>query len=112
MQYRLRRQVESKIVFRGEGAEEVMTRYRPVRVCARAMDVDTDGETVKDVRIYGGCPGQANALPALVKGMKIDEAISRLRGIRCRSGTSCADQLGRILEQERDEHRAKKVILL
>lgn len=90
----------------------MMVRYAPARVCARLMDVDTDGETVKDVKIYGGCPGQANALPRLVKGLKIDDAIDRLRGVKCRNGTSCADQLGRILEHERDEHRNKSVILL
>ena len=69
------------------------------------MDVETDGDTVIDVKVHGGCRGQANALPRLVKGMKLDDAISRLRGVQCRGGTSCADQLGRVLEKERDRLR-------
>ena len=68
------------------------------------MDVDTDGKTVGDIVIYGGCPGQAKALPKLVKGMTLDEAIKRLRGVNCRRGTSCADQLGRILEREKEDY--------
>lgn len=78
-----------------------MRRYYTAGVCARVMDVETDGQTVLDVRILGGCRGQANVLPRLVKGMKLDEAIEKLRGVQCRAGTSCADQLGRILEQEK-----------
>lgn len=76
-------------------------RYYTTGVCAQIMDVKTDGETVQDVKIYGGCRGQANAIPRLVNGMTLDEAIGRLRGVECRNGTSCADQLGRILEQEK-----------
>ena len=78
-----------------------MRRYYTAGVCARVMDVETDGKTVLDVRILGGCRGQANVIPRLVNGMKLDEAIEKLRGVQCRSGTSCADQLGRILEQEK-----------
>ena len=37
--------------------------------------------------------------------MRLDEAIARLRGVQCRNGTSCANQLGRVLEQERDSAR-------
>jgi len=87
-----------------------MRRYYTQGVCARMMDVDTDGETVLDVRVYGGCRGQADALHRLVTGMKLDDAISKLRGVECRNGTSCADQLGRILEHERDRMRDRTII--
>lgn len=80
-------------------------RYRTTGVCARTIDVETDGVTVQAVKIHGGCRGQAAALPRLVEGMSLDEAIRRLRGVQCRGGTSCADQLGRALEQERDRLR-------
>lgn len=83
----------------------MLRRYLTVGVCAKAMEVDTDGETVRDVVIHGGCRGQARVLPALLRGMRLDEAIARLRGVQCRNGTSCADQLGRVLEQERDAIR-------
>ena len=79
-----------------------MRRYLTTGVCAKVMEVDTDGETVNDVRIYGGCRGQGNALARFVVGMKLVDAIPKLRGVECQRGTSCADQLGRILEQERE----------
>jgi len=90
-----------------------VTRYMTKGVCARVMDVETDGKTVGDVVLYGGCRGQAQALPRLVKGLALDDAIARLKGVVCRGGTSCSDQLARILEHERDAHRKsrRKLIL-
>lgn len=85
-----------------------MRRYATVGVCPKTIDVDTDGTTIADVRINGGCRGQAQALPALLRGMRVDDAISRLRGLQCRNGTSCADQIARILEQERKPNEQKK----
>ena len=76
-------------------------RYYTTGVCAQIMDVKTDGETVQDVKIYGGCRGQVNAIPRLGIGHKVEDVIAMLKGIQCRNGTSCADQLGRILEQEK-----------
>lgn len=77
-------------------------RYATQGVCARAMEVETDGEKVLSVRIHGGCRGQANVLKRLVEGEKLDDIIPKLRGVQCRNGTSCADMLGRVLEQERE----------
>lgn len=84
----------------------MMRKYHVYGVCAKTIDVDTDGDTVLDAKVHGGCRGQANALPRLVRGMKLDEAIRKLRGVQCRNGTSCADQLGRVLEKERDRLRS------
>lgn len=85
-----------------------MKYYRTKGVCARTIGVDTDGKTIKDVVIIGGCRGQANALPQLVRGREVDDVISRLKGVGCRyyedGVTSCADQLARILEQEKAAH--------
>ncbi|WP_243688682.1 TSCPD domain-containing protein [Geotalea toluenoxydans] len=39
------------------------------------------------------------AVGALVKGMAVEEAIRRLKGIACQGDTSCPDQLARALEQ-------------
>ena len=35
----------------------------------------------------------------LVVGRKVEEVISLLKGIQCRNGTSCPDQLAQALEQ-------------
>ena len=64
--------------------------------CSRAIDVSIDDDgRITGVRFVGGCQGIA----ALVRGLKADEAISRLKGIRCGSKpTSCPDQLALALE--------------
>ena len=48
----------------------------------------------------------ADAMETLrVKGMKVDEAISRLKGIDCGGrGTSCPDQLAKALEQMKTQN--------
>ena len=68
--------------------------YRPLGVCAQMINVELDGDTVKAVSFIGGCSGNTQGVASLVKGMNVDEAISRLQGIRCGfKSTSCPDQL-------------------
>ncbi|MDA8430177.1 MAG: TIGR03905 family TSCPD domain-containing protein [Geobacteraceae bacterium] len=45
-----------------------------------------------------GCAGNTQAVAALVKGMPVEEAVRRLKGIACQGDTSCPDQLARALE--------------
>ena len=70
-------------------------------VCSKQIDIDIDVKTKTIVggRYYRGCSGNAQGIMALVKGMKIDEAISKLEGINCAGrGTSCPDQLAKVLK--------------
>lgn len=74
--------------------------YEPKGVCSRKIIIETEGDTIKSVRFIGGCAGNTQGVAALLVGMKIDEAISRLKGIDCGGrGTSCPDQLARALEE-------------
>lgn len=68
--------------------------------CSRAIDVSIDDDgRITGVRFVGGCHGNLQGIAALVRGLKADEAISRLKGIRCGSKpTSCPDQLALALE--------------
>ena len=50
--------------------------------------------------IVGGCPGNTQGVAKLVVGRKVDDVIAMLKGIQCRNGTSCPDQLARALEKE------------
>jgi uncharacterized protein (TIGR03905 family) len=57
-----------------------------------------DGVIV-DCSFVGGCAGNTKGVAALVKGMKVEDAIERLKGIRCGfKNTSCPDQLAKALE--------------
>ena len=74
--------------------------YEPKGVCSRKIIIETEGDTIKSVRFIGGCSGNPQGVAALLVGMKVDEAISRLKGIDCGGrGTSCPDQLARALEE-------------
>lgn len=75
--------------------------FRPQGVCSRQMRVELDEQdTIRKVEIVGGCSGNLQAVSRLVEGMTAEQAIERLRGIRCGfKHTSCPDQLARGLEQ-------------
>lgn len=68
-------------------------------VCSVRIDIHLKGDVVDSVVYTRGCNGNAKGIGALIKGMKVDEAIRRLKGIDCAGrGTSCPDQLARVLE--------------
>lgn len=73
--------------------------FKPTGVCASEIDFEVKDGVIESVAFVRGCPGNALGVAALVKGLKVEEAISRLKGIDCRGkGTSCPDQLARALE--------------
>lgn len=75
-------------------------RYEPKGVCSYEMIIEVEGNTIKKVTIEGGCAGNTVGVSRLVEGMKIEEAIKRLKGIPCgMKGTSCPDQLAQALEK-------------
>ena len=78
--------------------------YYPKGVCSRKMTVDVENGVVNNVEIVGGCNGNIQALCRLVKGMKVEDAISKLSGIRCGfKPTSCPDQLAVALKQAQEK---------
>lgn len=77
-------------------------KYKPKGVCSYEMTIEVEGEIIKKVTIQGGCAGNTIGISKLVEGMKIEEAIKRLKGIPCGiKGTSCPDQLAKALEEIR-----------
>ena len=73
--------------------------YKTQGTCSRAIEIEVEGDTIKTVHFIGGCAGNTQGVARLAEGMKVDEAIARLKGIQCRGGTSCPDQLARALEE-------------
>lgn len=69
-------------------------------VCSREIGIAVRNEIIENVEYCGGCSGNTQGLSSLLRGMKVSDAISRLRGIDCGGkGTSCPDQLARGLEK-------------
>lgn len=73
--------------------------YKTSGTCSREIQYEVENGIVKNVKFIGGCNGNTQGVAALVEGMKIEEVISRLKGIQCgMRGTSCPDQLAKALE--------------
>ncbi|MBQ7954911.1 MAG: TIGR03905 family TSCPD domain-containing protein [Lachnospiraceae bacterium] len=73
--------------------------YKTQGVCSQLIDIEVENGVIMSVKFTGGCHGNLQGVSALVKGMKVEDAIARLKGIRCRDkATSCPDQLARALE--------------
>ncbi len=80
-----------------------MHHYKTRGTCSRQIDIELNGDRIERVTFVGGCTGSSQGLSVLVQGMAVNEVIERLKGIQCRAGTSCPDQLARALEQLRRE---------
>ena len=72
--------------------------YKTIGSCASQIDVEIEDGVIVSVDFIAGCAGNTQAIAALVKGMAVDEAVRRLKGIACQGETSCPDQLARALE--------------
>ena len=74
--------------------------FRPRGVCSQQMRVELDDQhIIQRLEVLGGCSGNLQGISALVQGMKAEDAIQRLRGIRCGfKSTSCPAQLAQGLE--------------
>ena len=74
--------------------------YRPKGVCSQSIDFDIEDNKVKNVSFVGGCRGNLQGISRLIEGMDVNEAISRIEGIRCGfKSTSCPDQLAKALKE-------------
>ena len=74
--------------------------YTTRGVCSRQINIEITNGIIDSVRFVGGCHGNTQGISALVRGMKVEEAIAKLEGIDCGGrGTSCPDQLAKALKQ-------------
>lgn len=75
-------------------------RYRPQGVCSTEIIIEVEDNIIEKLQVINGCNGNLKGISSLVKGMTLDEVISKLRGIKCgMKGTSCPDQIAIALEK-------------
>ena len=78
------------------------TFYETKGTCSKAIELDVDDATgiINSVQFIGGCAGNTTGISQLVRGMKAEDVISKLEGVRCGvKPTSCPDQLAHALRQ-------------
>ncbi len=78
--------------------------YHTKGTCSRQIVLDISDSIIKDVKFIGGCSGNLQGISKLVIGEQIDDVISKLKGINCRNGTSCPDQLAKALEEYKNSN--------
>ncbi len=76
-----------------------MFTYKTQGTCSQFIQIEAEGDVLTHVEFIGGCTGNTQGVARLCTGMKIDDVISQLKGIQCRAGTSCPDQLATALEK-------------
>ena len=66
------------------------------------MIIEHENGVIVRATIVGGCMGNTQGVCRLIEGMKIEDVITKLKGIKCRGSrtgeTSCPDQLALGLE--------------
>ena len=74
--------------------------YRTKGTCSRAIVLDIEDGVITDCAFIGGCAGNTAGIASLVKGMKTEDVVSKLKGVKCGfKSTSCPDQLARAIEE-------------
>lgn len=78
--------------------------YRPRGVCSQLMRVTVEDGIVQDVQVLGGCNGNLKGIMSLVKGMRAEDVVEKLEGIRCgMKPTSCPDQLSKAIRRAMEQ---------
>ena len=79
-------------------------KYQTKGTCSTSIDLEVEDGKIKFVEFFGVCNGNLKGIASLVTGMNVDDAISKLKGIRCGfKPTSCPDQLAQALEKLKTE---------
>ncbi len=74
--------------------------YRTRGICPSEIHFSLAGNKITGLNfVGGGCKGNAQLICRLLEGRGPDEALPLMRGIQCRNGTSCPDQLARAIEE-------------
>ena len=74
--------------------------YKTQGTCSSHIELEVEDGVISEVFFWGGCNGNLQGIRSLVKGMKIEDVIQKLEGIRCGNRpTFCPDQLCKALRQ-------------
>ena len=58
-------------------------KYKTSGTCSSAIDIEIKDGIIDSVSFTGGCNGNLQGISRLVEGMKPEDAIKKLKGIRC-----------------------------
>ena len=74
--------------------------YKTKGTCSQMIFFDINDGVVSNVQFIGGCNGNLKGIGKLVEGMKAEDIIARVEGVKCgMKSTSCPDQLAKALKE-------------
>lgn len=76
--------------------------FIPTGTCSSRIQIAVENGIIKKVQFTNGCRGNTQGVARLAENRPLDEVIPLIKGIQCRGGTSCPDQLSKALERIRD----------
>lgn len=80
-------------------------RYVTFGTCSRQITFEVDEQNrIHSVKFLGGCAGNTQGVSRLCEGRDIDEVHDLVKGVLCRNGTSCPDQLSKAIEKFKAEN--------
>ncbi len=87
-----------------------MIEYKTQGVCSRKIEFEIENGILKNVNFISGCSGNSQGIGRLVEGMRVEDVISRLEGIKCEwRNTSCPEQLAKALKLQLEKSSDKEV---
>lgn len=60
--------------------------YKTQGTCSTNIELNVEDGVVKEVAFWGGCNGNLQGISRLVRGMKVEEVIAKLEGVRVVAG--------------------------
>ena len=75
-----------------------MFQYKTRGTCSTQIDLEIENGVITACAFHTGCVGNTPGLAKMVIGRNADEVKETLRGIQCRGGTSCPDQLAQAID--------------
>ena len=83
--------------------------YKTKGTCSTEIELDLDGNIVRNVKFTGGCNGNLQAIPKLVEGLTVEQVEEKIGGIKCGfKNTSCGDQLAKAGREAYEASKASK----
>ena len=78
----------------------------PQGVCSSKICFDLNGNVVTNIQFTRGCNGNLKAISKVVDGMTVEQIEGYFKGNTCgMKGTSCADQLAKVIRKAYEESR-------
>ena len=83
--------------------------YKTKGTCSTEIELDLDGNIVRNVKFTGGCNGNFQAIPKLVEGLTVGQVEEKIGGIKCGfKNTSCGDKLAKACREAYEASKASK----